>query len=197
MILKLVFSIVASIILVAGYVPYFRDIFLKKTRPHAFTWLVWAITLGTATLAMFYGGGNFAVVSFAIGEVLIVAIFLLSLKFGTKNITKMDGFALLAALIAILFWWQLKNPVLSVIAVSVIDVLGYIPTLRKSFFDPWSETVSFWAVMIIVDILVILSSSEYNSLTVTYPATLAATNLLLLIECLIRRIRIKPNIINF
>ena len=45
---KTILGIIAVIIALAGYVPYFRDIFRGKTKPHAFSWLVWASLTGIA-----------------------------------------------------------------------------------------------------------------------------------------------------
>lgn len=185
--IKFIFALAAATLLIIGYFPYFRDVFLKKTKPHLYTWLVWAITQSTAMVALWYGGGKFGIISLAIGTILVVAIFLLSFKYGTKNITKIDTIVLLFALAAIIVWWKLKNPLLAVFMVSAIDGLGYIPTFRKSFKYPWSETLSFWLIMTMVDILAILSSARYNFLTVTYLATLGTLNIVVFVICFFRR----------
>ncbi len=185
--IKLILGIASALIAVIYYYPYIGDILRKKTQPHAYTWLVWALTQGTAMIALWLGGGNFAAISLAAGIVLVVTVFFLSLKYGTKNITKSDTVVLILALLAIIVWWQLKNPLLAVFMVSAIDGLGYIPTLRKSFEDPWSETPSFWVAMAISSVLALLANGEYNLLTMTYLATLAIANTTVSIVCIYRR----------
>lgn len=185
--IKLFFAIASVIVLVIGYYPYFRDIFRKTTKPHAYTWLIWAITQGTATAAAFYGGANWGVMSLAGGTVLVVFVFLLSLKYGTKNITRSDTGILLLALLAIVVWWLTKNPLLSVLMVTAIDGMGYIPTLRKSWEEPWSETLTFWLAMAAVSVLTILSLGEINWLTAPYLVVLAVLNILVLVVCILRR----------
>jgi len=185
--IKLFFGVTAAIITVVAYYPYIRDIFQRKTKPHAYTWLIWGITLGTAAAILLYGGGNFGAISMMAGTLLVLFVFLLSFKYGTKNITRGDTVVLILALLAIIIWWQLDNPLLAVLMVSAIDGLGYIPTYRKSFIEPWSETLSFWAAMVVVNILILLSLSEYNFLTVTYVTTLAVGNTIVLILCIVRR----------
>jgi hypothetical protein len=91
------------------------------------------------------------------------------------------------ALIAIIIWWQLKQPLITVFMVSAIDGLGYIPTIRKSFKDPWSETLSFWLIMAIVDCLAIASNGEYNLLTVFYLSVLGVANIIVSSVCIVRR----------
>lgn len=138
---KLLVAILSVLIFVfAGYLPYFRDIFRNKTQPHAYTWLIWAITQGTATVALWHGKGGWGVLPLLVGTMLVFTVFLLSLKYGTKNITRADTIILIAALLAIVIWWQLHNPLLAVVMVTLIDVAGYAPSLRKTFEEPWSET---------------------------------------------------------
>lgn len=184
---KLIIAIVATLLSIAGFIPYFRDIFARKTKPHLFTWLIGAITQGTATVALLQGGGKFGSISLIIGTVLVFTVFLLSFKYGTKDITVSDKIVLVLTLLAILIWWQLDNPLAAVLMVSAIDGAGYIPTIRKSFKDPWSETLSYWLTMAITDLLGIISNAEYNLLTVTYLAVIFMANTGVLFVCIIRR----------
>lgn len=185
--IKLLFAVASIVVLILGYISYFRDIFAKTTKPHAYTWLIWAITQGTATAVAFYGGANWGTLSLAGGTVLVGVVFLLSLTYGTKNITKSDTGILILALLAIVVWWQTNNPLLAVLMVSAIDALGYIPTFRKSWSEPYSETLSFWFMMTLVMLFAGLSLSEYNLLTLTYIGTVAVANLMVLTLCVFRR----------
>ncbi len=187
-----IFSVVAGLV---GFLPYLGDVFYRKTKPHVYTWLIWAITQGTATLGIYYGGGGWGGLELTIGTIFVIVIFLFSLKDGTKNITKSDTIILIMAFVAILFWWQLKQPVLSVVLVSTIDIFGYIPTFRKTYKDPWSETLTTWIIFALSNIFAILALSEYNFLTVTYLASIAIVNVLFFIFCASRRYVSKKNIL--
>jgi hypothetical protein len=184
---KLIIAIIASVLSFVGFIPYFRDIFAGKTKPHSFTWLIGAITQGTATVALLQGGGKFGSISLILGTILVFAVFLLSFKYGTRDITISDKIVLVLALLAVLIWWQLDNPLAAVLMVSAIDGAGYIPTIRKSFKDPWSETLSYWLIMAATDILAIISNAEYNLLTTTYLATIFAANMSVFFVCIARR----------
>ncbi len=185
--IKIAFGIIAGILTLIGYYPYFKDIFKKKTTPHLYTWLIWGITQGTATIAALYGGANFGALSLSIGTILVAIIFILCFKYGTRDITKSDTVTLIIALFAIAVWWILHNALLSVIIVATIDAIGYIPTFRKSFRDPFSETLWFWATMTIVNILSFIAIENYNFLTVIYPIILVTGNFAVWIICFVRR----------
>lgn len=184
---KLIIAIIAASLVVIAYIPYFKDIFARKTKPHLFTWLIWGITQGTAIAALLHGGGKFGSISLIVGAILVFVVFLLSFKYGTKDITTSDRFILISSLLAIVVWWKLDNPLAAVLMISAIDGMGYIPTVRKSFKDPWSETLSFWGIMTIICFLTIFANAEYNLLTVTYLLVLFIANLSVFLLCFFRR----------
>jgi hypothetical protein len=71
--------------------------------------------------------------------------------------------------------------------VSLIDFLGYIPSFRKSFREPWSETLISWIAFAVSDIFALLALKEDSLLTTTYLTMIAVVNTLFFIFCLIRR----------
>ena len=188
---KIIFAIISSLVGVVSYFPYIRDVLKRKTQPHTYTWLVWVITQGVAATSIWYGQGRWGALGLTIGTFLIFVIFLLSLKFGTKNITRTDTVVLFAALGAIVIWWKLKNPLLALFMVTLIDLLGYIPSFRKSYQQPWSETISSWEGFVIGNFFAILALKEYNLLTLSYLIAINIANIVLILICLFRR-RLVP-----
>lgn len=185
--IKLIFSIIATLFGLIAFFSYFKDMFALKTKPHAYTWLIWAITQGTALVALWFGGGGFGALGLLVGVILVIGVFLFSLKYGTKNITLSDTILLVIALSAILVWWQLNNPLLAVVIVTGIDIVGYIPSFRKSYHEPWSETLSSWINFTVGNIFSMAALSEYNLLTLTYLVSITIANLLLFCFCVVRR----------
>ncbi len=185
--IKIAFAILSTAIGVVAFVPYLRDVWNKKTKPHIFTWLIWAITQGTATAGLLYGDGGVGAIPMIISVSLTVVVILLSVRNGTKNITRSDVAVLTSALFAIFVWWQLDNPLLAVLMVSAIDAIGYIPTFRKSYMRPWTETAGSWTAFALADGLAIFALESYNLLTVSYLATITAANTLLVVYLLARR----------
>ena len=163
----------------------------NKTKPHAYSWLIWAITQGIAVSALLYGGGGWGGFGLIAGTVLALGVFLLSLKYGSPNITRADTFILIAALSAILVWWQLESALLAVLMVTAIDIAGYIPSIRKTYADPSSEILSTWIFFLITDIFSLLALSEYNVLTTTYLIGLGFANATLIAVYLWRRSIVK------
>lgn len=185
--IKILLTGIATTIGVVAFLPYLKDTISLKTKPHAYTWLIWTITQGTAVVGIWYGGGGWGALNLTVGTFFVIGVFLFSLKYGTKNITKSDTFILIAALCAVLVWWQLDQPLLAVLMVSVIDVLGFIPSFRKSYQEPWSETLLSWILFSLSNVFALLALNEYNLLTVTYMTAITIANIGLFLVCYLRR----------
>ena len=55
---KVIFGILATIVAIIAFIPYFRDILRGKTQPHVYSWLVWCIIQSVGVMAMFKGGAG-------------------------------------------------------------------------------------------------------------------------------------------
>ena len=55
---KAVLTIIASFLLIGSYIPYFRDIYSGKTKPHAFSWFIWSLSACIAFAASIVKGGG-------------------------------------------------------------------------------------------------------------------------------------------
>ena len=49
------FGLLGTLIALTAYGLYFRDIFSRNIKPHAFSWLVWAVTAGIGFAAQVVG----------------------------------------------------------------------------------------------------------------------------------------------
>ncbi len=185
--LKLVFGILSAIVAVLCFIPYFRDIFKKRAKPHAYTWLLWSILQTIGVLAQLKEGAGYGVLALAIGAFFCFSIFLLSIKFGTKNITKFDTACLVAALLAIVFYVSLRDPLWSVILVTIIDLVAFLPTVRKAYSAPWTETMSTYALSGTSTLLSIIALQSYSVSTVLYLASLLVTNWSFVLILFLRR----------
>lgn len=185
--IKITFSIIASICGAIGFIPYLWNSFFGETRPHVFTWLIWMITSGVAVTGLWLGGGGIGAIPSTITIVFVTLVFLASLRFGKKDIKRSDIVVLIVAMSAILIWWLFDNPYLAILIVSLIDVIGYIPTFRKSFKEPWAETMTSWGLFGLSSIFAMLALESYNFLTVSYLASISIVNILVVIFLFIRR----------
>mgnify|MGYP000656241884 CR=1 FL=1 len=192
--MKIFISIVAIVLTFVGYVPYIRDTFIGKTKPHIFSWLVWTITTSIIyALQVSAGAGPGSWVTLAVIIVLLIVL-LLGLKNGNKNIKKIDIVFLVLALVSIPIWLVVKQPVVSIILLSTIEMIGFLPTIRKSWNDPYSETLSLYIITTFRHGLSIFALAEYNIITWLFPATWVFANAVFSIILIVRRKKLKKGV---
>lgn len=165
---KLLATTLSMLLGAAAFLPYLLGIQKDVTRPHPYTWLILALTQATATAGLFAGHAGFIAYGFLGGTSMTAVIFLLSLRHAKENVAKGDTLILIAALLAILMWWVLDHHRVAIFMVSVIDFIAYIPTMRKAWRDPKSESAFAWALFALSFLFALLALQSYNLLTVPY-----------------------------
>ena len=172
---------------------YFYGLWKYKFRPHFFSWFIWTLLTGIALAAQIYdsaGAGSWvmALTAASCGVVTILALFI-----GEKKITRGDWIAFLAALMAIPVWVATNNPLYAVILVTAIDALGFYPTFRKSWVDPYSDSAFSFSLHAIKFIPSIFAMEKISAVNLTYPLALVALNGGFAVMLLARRNVIKQN----
>ena len=127
-------------------------------------------------VAMLNAGAGIGIASLAIGAVLCGFIFLLSLHYGTRDIKIFDTVCLIAALGVLGIYIFLRDPLFSIIAVATIDFIGFMPTLRKAYIDPHSETASNYALSAFSSLLALGALQVMSVTTALYLVSLVITN---------------------
>ncbi len=184
---KEVISLICVIFSVFGYGLYIKDIIIKKIRPHLFTYLIWSIaSLVTWALQVYGGAGVGASITLATG-IMCVIIFLLSFKYGDKDITFLDIIFLITSIVAIILWVFVRQPVLSIILLVSADVFGFAPTIRKSWNKPFEETLFVWELVTIRGVLSITALERFNVLTLLYPIVWVIVNFIFCVMLIYRR----------
>lgn len=186
MIIKQILGIAAVVLTFVSYVPYIRDIIKGKTKPHAFTWLIWSIlTLVSFAAQISDNAGPGAYMNLAT-LFLCGYIFFVALKY-KSNIVKSDYISFVLALLTIPLWIFSKNPAYSVLLIVMIDIFAFIPTIRKSFINPSTETSETYLLNSFKHVLSLSALSRYTLVTALYSSYLVIVNLLFAIMLIIRR----------
>jgi hypothetical protein len=174
-----------------GYVPYFKDVLQKRTRPHIFTWLVWCILAGIAFAIQVTNDAGAGSWMMGFTTVATLVIFLLALKNGEKNIVLADWLSLAFAGGALVLWFFTKDPLLSIILITVVDVIGgFFPTFHKSYHKPHEETASLY-IMYVISWALSLAALEKIDLINSFSAvTFIGVNVALVAFLWIRRLQV-------
>lgn len=189
--IKDLIGIIAIVLTFIGYVPYIRDIFKGKTKPHIYSWFLWGFVTTIAFALQLSGGAGIGAYVTLAAAVLCIVVFILGLRLkGKRDITLSDTLFLLLAFVALFLWLVAKQPVLSAILVTATDLLGFAPTIRKSWNNPHSETLSFYLLNSLRFLLAVLALQQYSIITALYPITWMIANGLFGVLLMIRRRKI-------
>lgn len=172
---------------VVAFTPYLRNVLRGKTKPHTFSWLLWTalnILNFAAQLSDHAGPGAWITGGAA---VLSCSVFVLSIPFGEKDIRKIDWICLSVGIFAIASWPITHGPHLSVIVAVFINVMAYIPTIRKSYLRPYEETLTPYLVGLFRWIISLVTVNETTVVTSLWAATGALLSGTFVIMVLLRR----------
>ncbi len=174
--MKDILAVIAAIIAVAGNLPYIRDAFTKRVKPHPYTWLVWTIVSAIVFFGQIAKGAGIGALPAGVAEIFTVIIFLFSLQYGFKYVRKTDTYYLIAALLGIIPWLIFDNPTFSVIIAVTIDLIAFVPTLRKTYLHPETETPILYGSNVLRHILTLFSLRAYNIATTLHSIAMIITN---------------------
>ncbi len=174
--IKIVFAAIAMGMTIWAHVPYFIDTLKGINRPHIFTWIIWSILTLIAAFAQFSGNaGPGAWVTFLTG-IVCLAITFVAFRNGEKDITKSDWIIFVAAIAAIPLWVITSDALLAVIVVTIIDLIAFVPTFRKSWKRPFEENSFMYGFNVPRHCLAIAAIDTYSYVTILYPAALLVMN---------------------
>lgn len=187
-------GIIAVAIGLIGYVPYFRTILNGKTKPHAFTWLVWGSLTAIAFAGQLAGGGGAGAWVTGFTALTSFIIFGFALVRGVKDFPLTDWLCLLGCIVATVLWLVTEDPLTAVILITIIDAVAFIPTIRKSYSNPNSEPVLTYMLSGLKFLIGIIALEYLSLVTVLYPASLVAANSVFVLMLIVRRRRLTPKL---
>lgn len=194
LIYKEVFSAIAIALTFIAFIPYIRSIHLGKTKPHAFSWIIWAsvtFIIFLAQLSDHAGAGAWPIgVS---GLITLYVAFLAYTKKSDRMISNIDWLFFILAMASLPLWYFTSNPLWSVVILTTVDLLGFVPTFRKSYNHPYEEQLTFFNLMASRNLISIIALENYSIITLLFPAATAIACILFVLMVIIRRTKLKKD----
>lgn len=167
--MQAVLGVSALLLNIIGYIPYIRDIFRKIVKPHPYTWAIWTILTSIAAINQVLNAGGYSSLFFISTALLVLLVFILSLRFGIGGASKIDRLCLLLAAILFVYWVTSKDTHISTVFAVIIDGIGAIPTVIKVYHHPESETYIQWTFAGIAGLLTMLAVPRLDWILLIYP----------------------------
>lgn len=170
------FGEVAGIVSFAAYLLYIYTIIRGQTKPNRATW--WILSLvGTMIAISYYAGGArdtiWVAVSYIAGP-LITAI--LSLWYGEGKWETLDKVCLTGAIVSAIVWYLSSSALIALSVNLLMDFLGLIPTIKKSYLRPTGEDRTAWTLESFAGILNMFAIKTFTFAIILYPLYLLILN---------------------
>jgi hypothetical protein len=174
--LQQVLGLVAVALSLIGLTPYIYNAYRGRTRPHLFTWLIWTPMTFIAFAAQVVDHGGPGAWTTGVTAVLCLFPLVISIRNGTHDIRPLDWVSLVVAVLAGVAWLVTDDPTISVILVTLIDAVAFVPTIRKSIHKPYEETLLNYVTSASKHTLSIAALTHFSLLTALYPAVVGLMN---------------------
>ncbi|MFA6386454.1 MAG: hypothetical protein WCW04_01660 [Candidatus Paceibacterota bacterium] len=161
---------------------YIRTIIYGNTRPSLISWSIWALApLIAVFLQIKAGAGLSFLSSFMSGfGPLLVVIFALIYKKGFWEITKLDIVCGILALISLAIYMITSKLGISILFAILSDGLAAIPTIRKSWKFPESESFITYTAGIISNTLALLVIKNWVFSIYSFSVYLITMNIIII-----------------
>jgi len=185
---KAVLSAIALVLTFAAFYPYIRAILREETKPHVFSWMIWAAGTVIVFFAQLADGAGIGAWPIGISGVITFLVAALALsRSGDTTIVPIDWVFLVLALSALPLWFASSNPFLAVLVLTIVDLLGFGPSVRKAYFAPHDENALFFSLGALRNGFVVAALEHYSWTTVLFPAAVGIACLIFVAVILARR----------
>jgi hypothetical protein len=187
-------GIVAGLLCLVCFVPYILTTLQGKTRPNRATWSIWLI-LSIVLSAIYYSSGEFNTIWLpvcgAIGQMIIVS---LSIKYGEGGFSRFDRLCILGVGISLLLWWQFSSPAIALLFNILIDFLGALPTIKKSYYEPETENILTWSLYLVASTLNLVAIENWSFELSVFPLYIFCVNVIIVALLLRPKMRNRPTL---
>jgi hypothetical protein len=184
---KEVLGVIASLLAAGISLSYIYTIVRGQTRPHLYTMAIDALISSIVFTGALIAGAGSGVWGLGVSTCLVFIMVLLCFKYGTKDVTKLDAVFALAACASVIPWVLTKDPTLSVILASLINLISVVPSFRKTWNAPYSEPVILWGLNAVKHVFAIAATVSISLATVFYPISIILMNAVFVAMILYRR----------
>lgn len=170
-------AVLTGVIAIVAVVPYVRDMLRGTTRPNIVSWGLWTLIHIIFIAAQWSSGASWSIVLPAT-ELFTVAlvVVLAAVGYGYKKYTPLDLVCFCLAIAAIVLWQVTSEPMVALLMSVGADIMASIPTLKKAYLDPTSETLSTYILVVISAIFAALSTTIFDVPNLVWPAYIFLVN---------------------
>ncbi len=162
---EFLFALVSTGIYLIGAIPYWKDVLKWRTTPHLFTYIIWCILVGFNVFILWKNHEYFTLIPNWLMLISLICATIYGIRWMRSiSINWFDYTCLGLWLILILYWIVSKNILNTVILTAVIDFIAFLPTFKKWWIQPWTESILIYFMSAVGQIFTLLSLSDFQNL---------------------------------
>jgi len=160
---------IAGIVSLIAFIPYCISAIQGKNRPNRATWFIWFF-VSLILLASYRSAGATDAIWVSVANVFIIGLVaLLSIKYGEGGFNLFDISCFLGAMVGLVLWWFLRSPLPALYISVIIDFIGALPTLKKSYLNPHEENRLTWALFWLANTINLFAINQWTWAMAAYP----------------------------
>jgi|SRR5688572_23151941 len=168
--LKQALGVIAIALTFAAFAPYVVTILRGQTKPHVFSWVIWGATTFVVAFAQLADGAGAGAWPIMVSGIISAAMAVLSfVKRGDYSVTRSDWLFLALGLSSLPAWYFTADPLAAVIILTIADLAGFGPTIRKGYARPFEENLAFYVIITLRNAVAIAALEAYSLTTVLWP----------------------------
>lgn len=175
--------VLSAVISITGASAYIRDTLSGKSKPNRVTWGMWALSPLIGTVAAFSANADvWATTRIFLAGFLPLLVFIASFV-NPKSYWRLTIFDLLCgvcSILALVVWGITSSPIFAILIAATGDGFATLPTLKKAWVHPETETGITYIAGFVSVLLIIPSIPVWNIENSAFQAYLLIANTLLL-----------------
>ena len=179
-----------------GGLAYVRDTLRGRTKPNRVSWALWAAApIIAVTIALTEGAPSWSLLPVFMAGFVPVLV-LLSSCFNVQAYWRLDRFDYLCGTfgtLALLMWLWASQPIVAVVMLVTTDALAALPTIRKAWSNPDTETSLAYFAALFGGLAALANIQQWVVLHYAFPIYLVGVNLILLFAIYRKSIFIRAN----
>jgi len=183
-------GILAGLLSAFAFVPYIYSI-TQGAIPSLASWSVWTV-IGVLGCSSYLTANNGWVSTAWVASVYVVAPLATALMtwwYGARfqRLNGVEITCLIGAFFGVVVWFVTRSATAALLIFIFIDGVGTMPTIVKSYYDPYGESLFAWKCSLLGSICNVFAIEQWTIATASYPTYLALSILTLTLVIIYRR----------
>jgi hypothetical protein len=152
-----------------SYVVGVRQMLQNKYSPSTFSRIIWLLLSVNSFFGVLLSGSDSSILLASIFMVGNLAICIVSFWKGSKRFGLIESVCTGLLIVSIFIWLFFDTPIINLIISLVAHFIGGVPTYRKVWANPQSESVGFWSLFFLASIVSLVTAQTFQIDKIIFP----------------------------